>query len=116
RPLRLERLLRLPLRLLAAPGRARRPVLPLSEGLPARRLLRERPVPEPPRHRAHGPRPLAGIGLASARLAARALLRPALRRPAVADAGHEVALLEQPGRQPRRLRRGAEREERPPPL
>src|SRR5205807_414908 len=86
RPLRLERLLRLPLGLLAAPGRARRPVLPLSEGLPARRLLRERPVPEPPRHRANGSRSLPGIGLASARLAARALLRPALRRPAVADA------------------------------
>ena len=43
-PVRLERLLRLPLGLLAAAGRPRRALLPLPEGLAARRLLRQRPV------------------------------------------------------------------------
>ena len=102
-PVRLERLLRLPLGLLAATGRARGALLPLPEGLAARRLLRQRPVAEPARHRAHRARPLAGVGLAPRRLAVRALLRPALHGSALADAGHEVALLrlrrcEQPDR------------------
>ena len=63
------------------------------EGFAARRLLRERPVAEPPRNRAHRARSVPGVRLASGRLAASALLRPALRRPAFADAADEVALL-----------------------
>ena len=77
-----QQLLRLPLGLLAAAGRARGALLPLPEGLAAGRLLRQRPVAEPARHRAHRPRPLAGVGLAPRRLAVRALLRRALRRSA----------------------------------
>ena len=112
-PVRLERLLRLPLRLLAAAGRAPGPLLPLPEDLRAGRLLRQRPVAEPARHRAHRPRPFPGVRLASGRLAAGALLRPALHGPEVADAGHEVALLRPAGRGARRLRRAAERQVRP---
>ena len=111
-PLRRERLLRLPLRLLASAGRPRGSVLPLPEGLAARRLLRERPVAEPARNRAHRARPLAGVGLASGRLAARALLRPALRRSALADAGDEVALLGPAGGAPDPVRREAKRQVR----
>ena len=92
-PVRLERLLRLSLRLFASAGCPRGALLPLPEDLAAGRLLGLRPVAEPARHRAHRPRPLAGVGLAPARLAARALLRPALHGPDVADAGHEVAVL-----------------------
>ena len=89
------------------------PLLPLPEDLRAGRLLRQRPVAEPARHRAHRPRPLPGVRLASGRLAAGALLRPALHGPEVADAGHEGALLRPAGRRPRRLRRAAERQVRP---
>ena len=115
-PLRLERLLRVPLRLLAPAGRPLRALLPLPEGLPARRLLRQRPVAQPARHRAHRARPLAGGGLAPGRLAARPLLRPALRGPVLADAADEVALLRQAGRGARHLRRDAERQVRAPAL
>src|SRR5439155_9801197 len=75
-PVRLEQLLRLPLGLLASPGRPLLPLLPLPEGLAAGRLLRERPDAEPTGHRADGPGSLAGVGLASRRLAAGPLLRP----------------------------------------
>ena len=115
-PVRLERLLRLPLRLFAAAGCPRGALLPLPEGLAAGRLLGLRPVAEPARHRAHGPRPLAGVGLASAGLAASALLRPPLHGPAVADAGHEVALLGPAVGRAGRVRRGTERQVRPAPL
>ena len=99
--------------LLAAAGRARGALLPLPEGLPAGRLLRQRPVAQPARHRAHRARPLAGVGLAPRRLAVRALLRPALRRSALADAADEVALLGHAGGGARRVRRDAQRQVRP---
>ena len=72
--------------------------------------------PEPARHGAHRPRPLAGVGLAPGRLAARALLRPALRGPALADAADEVALLGHAGRAADRLRGAAQRQVGPAPL
>ena len=108
-PVRPERVLRLPFRLLAPAGRARGALLPLPQGLAAGRLLRERPVAEPARHRAHRAGSLAGVGLAPRRLAARALLRPALRRSALADAADEIALLRYAGRSADLLRRDEER-------
>src|SRR4029453_2532523 len=74
-PLRLERLLRLPLGLLAAAGRAPAALLPLPEDLPAGRLLGFRPVSEPARHGAHRAGRLAGIRRAPPRLAVGGLLR-----------------------------------------
>ena len=82
-PVRAERLLRLPLRLLAAAGRARGALLPLPEGLAAGRLLGQRPVAEPARHRAHRPRLSQESGWHPDDWQRRALLRPALHRPDV---------------------------------
>src|SRR5439155_11504226 len=106
------RLLRLPFRLLAAAGRAREPLLPLSEDLRPGRLLGLGPVAQPARDRTHRSRPLPGVRLASGRLAVRPFLRPAVHGPALADARHEVALLEQAGRPADRLRRAAKRQVR----
>src|SRR5207302_10890244 len=91
-------------------GRAREPLLPLSKGLPARRLLRQRPVAEPARDRANRAGPVPGVRLASEGLAAGPLLRPALHRSAVADAADEVALLRHADRAADHVRRDPERQ------
>ena len=76
------------------------------------RLLRERPVAQPPRNRADGSGLVAGVRLASGRLAASALLRPAVCRSAFADACDEVALLGHADRAPDHVRRDAKRQVR----
>ncbi len=108
-PLRLERLLRLPLGVLAArrTSATRLYFLYPKVSQPGDFFGSDQ-TPEPARDRAHRARPLPGVGLAPGRLAARSLLRPALHRPAFADAVDEVALLRHAGRAARYLRRDAE--------
>ena len=109
-PLRRERLLRLPFRVLPSAGRSRSPVLPLSQGFAARRLLRERPVARPARNRTHGPGSLAGVGLASGRTGSERTSTTRALSTRFADACDEVALLRPAGREPDHVRRDAKRQ------